>query len=75
MPQNTETYGVCVKCGTPLVPEWFTDKEYNSRGYPTGRVRRAVSHLECPKCWLKECVDDTFDGPWYYPNSAVVGTR
>ena len=57
-------YGKCVKCGGFLRPVWFIEKEYY-RGYPTGRKRRAVSHLECEDCLRNVNVDDTFDGDWY----------
>lgn len=65
-------YGVC-ECGSALMPIWFTEEEYESISYSggsmsvrTGRKRHAVSHLECPMCGRKECVDDSFDGPWHY---------
>ena len=57
----------CPKCGSIMIPIWFTDEEekvtYGCR-HKTGRKRRAVSHLECPDCFTKECVDDSFDQPW-----------
>lgn len=61
-------YGVCSRCGTDLVPVWFIDEETkvtNGHMYKTGRKRRAVDYLECPFCFKKECVDDSFDGDWY----------
>ena len=61
-------YGSCSRCDTPLVPIWFTEEEtkvVDGRMYYTGRKRRACSHLECPRCLKKACVDDTFDGNWY----------
>ena len=49
--------------GTPI-PVWFTEPEY-SKGYTTGRVRTAVSHLECNRCGKKVCVDgDYLAGEW-----------
>lgn len=62
------TYGKCPICGTELEPIFFIEYEYETiRGnlIKTGRKRRAVSHLECPYCFHKECVDDTFDGVWH----------
>lgn len=58
----------CPRCGASMKPVYFTEEEYeiSSAGYryKTGRVRRAVSHFECPHCLNKEAVDDSFDGPW-----------
>lgn len=56
-------YGICSRCERDLEPVWFEEEEFK-RGRPTGRTRRACSHLECPVCLKKECIDDTFDGPW-----------
>lgn len=62
-------YGVCEKCGADMQPVWFTEEEYKVTNdgimCRTGRERRAVSHLECPCCFTKACVDDTFDGAWH----------
>ena len=61
-------YGYCSECGAPLEPVWFTEEETKVVGgimIHTGRTRRAVSHLECPDCFNKEAVDDSFDGPWH----------
>lgn len=61
-------YGVCSRCGTHLVPIWFNEEEtkvQDGRMWYTGRTRKACSHLECPNCFKKECVDDSFDRPWY----------
>lgn len=61
-------YGICSRCETDLVPVWFTEEEINIIGgtmIKTGRERTACSHLECPSCFTKECVDDTFDTPWH----------
>lgn len=59
----------CPKCGQTMIPVYFTEEETKTTiygtMYKTGRKRRAVSHLECPECWTKECVDDSFDGDWY----------
>lgn len=64
---NSE-YGTCHKCGNPLEPVWFQEEEYRKGTIgtliKTGRTRTACSHLECPRCFTKVCVDDTFDGPW-----------
>ena len=58
----------CPRCGEYMRPVWFTQKEYrtNSLGCqaPTGRERRAVSHLECDRCGHNEIVDDSFDEPY-----------
>lgn len=61
-------YGSCSKCGSTLVPIWFTEEEIkivNGSMIKTGRKRKACSHLECSSCFKKECVDDSFDGKWY----------
>lgn len=50
-----------------MIPIWFTEEEEKvvcGCRYKTGRKRRAVSHLECPNCFTKECVDESFDEPW-----------
>lgn len=60
-------YGVCSKCGADLIPSWFTEEEVKYIGrsiVKTGRNKTSCSHLECPSCFTKECVDDTFDGNW-----------
>lgn len=54
----------CPRCGEALEKIFFIEKEYR-KGIPTGRIRRAVSHLECPVCGHREVVDDSLDGPWY----------
>lgn len=56
----------CSRCGhSMVVEEWFEEKEYNSKGFPTGRTRTAASNLICPICFHKEIIDDSFDGPWH----------
>lgn len=50
-----------------MIPIWFTEEEEKvvcGCRYKTGRKRRAVSHLECPNCFTKKCVDESFDEPW-----------
>lgn len=63
-------YGACSKCGCNLEPgEWFQEEEYyvkNGIINYTGRVRKSLSYLICPKCGHKEIVDDSFDGPWHF---------
>lgn len=54
----------CQDCGEMIRPVWFLETEYGRNGGPTGRKRRAVSHLQCDGCGKKEIVDDSFDGPW-----------
>jgi hypothetical protein len=60
-------YPICSKCKVTMEPIWFREEEI-VRGvygyYKTGRERTACSHFECSYCGEKECVDDTFDGPW-----------
>ena len=58
-------YGKCPDCGGSLSAVWFEEEEIK-RGEYTGRVRRAVSHLVCTKCFQNIVVDDTFDGKWHY---------
>ena len=62
-------YGIsCSECGCTMEPVFFTEDEYktsNGSLYKTGRKRLAVDYLICPCCLTKECVDDSFDGPWY----------
>lgn len=64
-------YGNCDYCGTALMAELFWEKERDEQGYLTGRVRRAVGVLCCPYCMKNYCVDDTFDGPWFYLNGGL----
>ena len=67
--RDSPHYGVCPDCAYPLEPVWFIEEEYET--FPgggqcrTGRVRRAVDYLICEVCLKKQCVDDSFDGPWY----------
>ena len=59
-------YGQC-ECGCGLEPVWFLEEEYDAKTYAkTGRKRKAVDVLTCPRCLKDYCVDDTFDGPWTY---------
>ncbi len=63
-----KVYGTCCNCGSVLEPIFFIEEEYKveyGAMIKTGRKKKACSHLECPNCGKKECVDDTFDGPWY----------
>ena len=55
----------CPECGGLLSAVWFEEEEIK-RGEYTGRVRRAVSHLVCTKCFRNIVMDDTFDGKWHY---------
>lgn len=62
-------YGACPVCGEYLQPIWYVEHEEvveNGIRYETGRMKDAVSHLECDRCGHKELVDDTFDGQWHY---------
>lgn len=60
-------YGECPKCGSKMLPIWYRAEEekiIHGHRYITGRTCRAVSHLECPNCFHRETVDDSFDEPW-----------
>lgn len=60
-------YIECSRCGARMLPVWFEEEEEkveNGYRYKTKRKRKALSHLECPLCYKKECVDDSFDQPW-----------
>ena len=60
-------YGQCPECGADMEAVWFIDEEYKTMQgmmYKTGRKRQAVDYLVCPICYTRECVDDSFDGPW-----------
>lgn len=60
-------FGNCSECGISLKAEWFKDIEFYSKSnIPTGRIRYAVNYLYCPCCLKHFCVDDSFDGNWYY---------
>jgi hypothetical protein len=59
-------FGNC-QCGGNLLPVWFTEEEtktVNGSMFKTGRKRKACSHLECSRCFKRECVDDSFDSPF-----------
>lgn len=64
-------YGNC-SCGYHLEAVFFEEQEEKiyKDGFKvkTGRYRKAVSHLICENCGKNHCVDDTFDGDWYYKN-------
>jgi len=66
MPERN--YGTCPHCGCPLSAVWFWEEEYKVTNfgdmYKTGRKRHAVDYLICDDCGKKQCVDDSFDGPW-----------
>ena len=58
-------------CGnsTRFEKVWFEETEYKTvNGFRsrTGRYRKAVSHLVCQDCGKNICVDESFDGDWYY---------
>lgn len=58
-------FGFC-ECGHPLYPVHFIERNKN------GKIRMAVSHLECSICGKKECVDDTFDQKKWYSDTKEV---
>lgn len=63
-----EDMPIC-NCGETMLPIWFIEEEYKVNSitggmYRTGRKRRNVSHFECPQCFNKECVDDSFAEPY-----------
>jgi hypothetical protein len=62
---SNNMFGYCEVCDTGLNPVYFTEEEKNKSGWPTGRKRRAVSHLVCEHCGKKVIVDDSFDGAWH----------
>lgn len=62
-------YGECPICGADLEPVRFIEEERDIHNRNTGRVRDAVSHLECVVCGKRQIVDDSFDGPWYRKNN------
>ncbi len=63
-------FGKCEVCEGKLKPTgYFKEKEYDVGGKLTGRVKNSLNSLECPKCFKKFAVDDTFDGEWYTPKS------
>jgi hypothetical protein len=53
--RESRLWSRCKKC------KWM-NKE--SQSYIETQTCCACSHFECPYCGEKECVDDTFDGPW-----------
>lgn len=60
-------YGNC-DCGASLRPVMFEEAESKvtqGRLHYTGRYRKAVSSLSCPRCLKNYPVDDSFDGNWY----------
>lgn len=64
-------FGKCPYCGSDLSPVYGTEDEFiikNSHLIKTGRKRRIVAYLQCEACFKKQCVDDSFDGPWYIPS-------
>jgi hypothetical protein len=65
---RSSIYGQCSRCDMNLEPVWYTEREEELVGgvwIKTGRKRKSCSHLLCPCCGNTECVDDSFDGPWY----------
>ena len=68
---TSSIYGVCKRCDFPFSPVHFLDEERDKYNRKTGRVRRAVSHLVCECCGKQECVDDTFDGPFFTPSQPI----
>ena len=62
-------FGYCPKCAddNKLIPIYFIEHEY-IKGKKTGRIRRAVSHLECAVCGRSFTIDDSFDALWHYEN-------
>ena len=59
-------YGKCDICNSDLEAEIFLDAGDGEDGMPTGRGREAGGVLYCPYGGKRYCVDDTFDGPWFY---------
>lgn len=57
MPDMSDLIETCRHCGGEIGPVLFKEEE-------AGRVRIAVSHLECASCGRKIIVDGCFDGPW-----------
>lgn len=57
----------CSRCNSILQKIWFIQKEYDHKGIPTGREKKAVSHLLCNTCGKEEIIDGSFDGEWYFP--------
>lgn len=66
-----KNFGKCPYCGNDLSPVYGTEDEFiveNNHLIKTGRERRIVAYLQCKTCFKKQCVDDSFDGPWYTPS-------
>lgn len=66
--RQIQKYGTCKYCKEELVPIYFTEEETRVEHgvmIKTGRKRRAVDCLICPKCLKEYCVDDSFDGGWH----------
>ena len=61
----------CELCGGTIGPIIFVEQEYD-RGVFTGRIRQAISHLECEGCGNKAVIDDSFDGPWMRDTRCIV---
>lgn len=59
---DSNKYGRC-SCSADLEPVWCEEKEWINGAY-TGRIRSNVNYLICPVCLKKQCVDDSFAGPW-----------
>ena len=71
--QDISVYGICDACNEPLVPVYFTEKEYDKSGIPTGRVRKIIDVLSCPSCLRNYCTDgNSFNGQWIRPSFAEI---
>lgn len=57
----------CPVCGSPVLPVWFLEEEWDYKNnMPTGRKRKAVDYLECTGCGRKKVVNaDYLAGPWF----------
>lgn len=65
-------FGNCHRCGGKVCAIRFIEPERDRNNILTGRVRNAVSHLECDHCLKHFVIDDSFDGAWYYPTRKIV---
>lgn len=65
-------FSTCHQCGGGIQAIRFMEPERDRHNILTGRVRNAVSHLECENCLKCFIVDDSFDGEWYYPTRKIV---